>query len=130
MRTQVAQAALSNTISGGIMLRNTGDIAMAAYSVQGDISVVAENGFNGSAGGAITVGAIAGVSGIVTKSAGDVLVMAGRGGDDISGDGGAAGVITVNNPAIWRPILAMQDAVSAYVRAVEAPSAAPGANSN
>jgi nucleoside-diphosphate-sugar epimerase len=31
------------------------------------------------------------------------------------------GVITVNNPAIWRPILAMQDAVSAYIRAVEAP---------
>jgi nucleoside-diphosphate-sugar epimerase len=31
------------------------------------------------------------------------------------------GVITVNNPAIWRPILAIQDAVSAYIRAVEAP---------
>jgi nucleoside-diphosphate-sugar epimerase len=29
------------------------------------------------------------------------------------------GVITVNNPAIWRPILAVQDAVSAYIRAVE-----------
>jgi nucleoside-diphosphate-sugar epimerase len=29
------------------------------------------------------------------------------------------GVITVNNPAIWRPILALQDAVSAYVRAIE-----------
>lgn len=28
--------------------------------------------------------------------------------------------ITVNNPAIWRPVLAMQDVVSAYVRAVEA----------
>ncbi|MCH7724894.1 MAG: SDR family oxidoreductase [Planctomycetes bacterium] len=30
-------------------------------------------------------------------------------------------MITVNNPAIWRPILAIEDAVSAYVRAVEAP---------
>lgn len=30
------------------------------------------------------------------------------------------GVITVNNPSIWRPVLAVQDAVSAYVRAVEA----------
>src|SRR5690606_19617743 len=29
------------------------------------------------------------------------------------------GVIRVNNPAIWRPILSMQDAVSAYVRAIE-----------
>ncbi len=29
------------------------------------------------------------------------------------------GVITVNNPGIWRPILSMQDAVSAYVRAIE-----------
>lgn len=29
------------------------------------------------------------------------------------------GGITVNNPAIWRPILGIQDAVSAYVRAVE-----------
>ncbi|MBI5496278.1 MAG: SDR family oxidoreductase [Deltaproteobacteria bacterium] len=29
--------------------------------------------------------------------------------------------ITVNNPAIWRPLLAIQDAASAYVRAVEAP---------
>ncbi len=29
------------------------------------------------------------------------------------------GVIRVNNPSIWRPILAMQDAVAAYTRAVE-----------
>jgi len=29
------------------------------------------------------------------------------------------GVIRVNNPSIWRPILAIQDAVAAYVRAVE-----------
>jgi nucleoside-diphosphate-sugar epimerase len=28
--------------------------------------------------------------------------------------------ITVNNPAIWRPILAIQDACNAYVRAIEA----------
>jgi nucleoside-diphosphate-sugar epimerase len=30
------------------------------------------------------------------------------------------GVITVNNPSIWRPILSIADAVTAYVRAVEA----------
>jgi len=30
------------------------------------------------------------------------------------------GEIVVNNPAIWRPILAIQDAVSGYIRAVEA----------
>ncbi|MGH9534131.1 MAG: NAD-dependent epimerase/dehydratase family protein [Terriglobales bacterium] len=30
------------------------------------------------------------------------------------------GVITVNNPAIWRPILGIQDAASAYIRAIEA----------
>lgn len=30
------------------------------------------------------------------------------------------GVITVNNPSIWRPILSMQDACSAYTRAIEA----------
>jgi nucleoside-diphosphate-sugar epimerase len=36
------------------------------------------------------------------------------------------GTITVNNPAIWRPILAMQDAVSAYTRAVEAPAEISG----
>lgn len=30
------------------------------------------------------------------------------------------GVITVNNPSIWRPILAIQDAVAAYIRAIEA----------
>lgn len=35
------------------------------------------------------------------------------------------GAITVNNPAIWRPILGIQDAASAYVRAIEA---APGVN--
>jgi nucleoside-diphosphate-sugar epimerase len=29
------------------------------------------------------------------------------------------GTITINNPAIWRPILAMEDAVSAYIRAIE-----------
>ncbi len=30
------------------------------------------------------------------------------------------GVITVNNPAIWRPVLSIKDAVTAYVRAIEA----------
>jgi len=30
------------------------------------------------------------------------------------------GVITVNNPAIWRPILAIDDAASAYIRSIEA----------
>ncbi|HEX9655042.1 MAG TPA: SDR family oxidoreductase, partial [bacterium] len=30
------------------------------------------------------------------------------------------GVITVNNPAIWRPILSNQDAVTAYIRSIEA----------
>ena len=29
-------------------------------------------------------------------------------------------VITVNNPSIWRPILSIQDAATAYIRAVEA----------
>jgi nucleoside-diphosphate-sugar epimerase len=29
------------------------------------------------------------------------------------------GVIRVNNPSIWRPVLAVQDAVSAYIRAIE-----------
>jgi nucleoside-diphosphate-sugar epimerase len=29
------------------------------------------------------------------------------------------GVITVNNPAIWRPILAVRDAATAYIRAIE-----------
>ncbi len=38
----------------------------------------------------------------------------------------ADGQITVNNPAIWRPILAIQDAASAYVRAVEAPAEISG----
>jgi nucleoside-diphosphate-sugar epimerase len=31
------------------------------------------------------------------------------------------GVIRVNNPAIWRPILSIKDATTAYTRAVEAP---------
>ncbi len=30
------------------------------------------------------------------------------------------GVIRINNPAIWRPILSIQDAVGAYIRALEA----------
>jgi nucleoside-diphosphate-sugar epimerase len=29
------------------------------------------------------------------------------------------GVITVNNPSIWRPILSMEDAISGYIRAIE-----------
>jgi len=29
------------------------------------------------------------------------------------------GAITVNNPAIWRPVLAIQDAATAYIRAIE-----------
>ncbi len=32
------------------------------------------------------------------------------------------GVITINNPAIWRPILAIQDAATAYIRALESNS--------
>lgn len=35
-------------------------------------------------------------------------------------------VITVNNPSIWRPILAIRDAVDAYVRSVEAASEISG----
>lgn len=30
------------------------------------------------------------------------------------------GVITINNPSIWRPVLSIQDAANAYIRAVEA----------
>jgi nucleoside-diphosphate-sugar epimerase len=30
------------------------------------------------------------------------------------------GTITVNNPAIWRPVLAIKDAATAYIRAIEA----------
>ena len=37
-----------------------------------------------------------------------------------------SGRITVNNPSIWRPILAIQDAASAYVRAVEAAPSVSG----
>ena len=36
------------------------------------------------------------------------------------------GVITVNNPAIWRPILGIADAVKAYIRAVEANDSTSG----
>lgn len=36
------------------------------------------------------------------------------------------GVITVNNPSIWRPILSINDAVAAYVRAIEAPDGVSG----
>ena len=32
----------------------------------------------------------------------------------------AEGVITVNNPSIWRPILSIEDSARAYIRAVEA----------
>jgi len=36
------------------------------------------------------------------------------------------GNITINNPSIWRPILALEDAVSAYIRAIEAHDAISG----
>lgn len=35
-------------------------------------------------------------------------------------------VITVNNPSIWRPILSIEDAATAYIRAVEANPATSG----
>lgn len=38
----------------------------------------------------------------------------------------ADGVIIVNNPAIWRPILAIEDAASAYIRSIEANSEISG----
>jgi nucleoside-diphosphate-sugar epimerase len=31
----------------------------------------------------------------------------------------STGVITMSNPAIWRPILSIKDCVSAYIRAIE-----------
>lgn len=36
------------------------------------------------------------------------------------------GNITINNPSIWRPVLALEDAVSAYIRALEAHDAISG----
>jgi nucleoside-diphosphate-sugar epimerase len=36
------------------------------------------------------------------------------------------GVVHVNNPDIWRPVLAIEDAVQGYVRAIEAPLATSG----
>lgn len=30
------------------------------------------------------------------------------------------GIITINNPSIWRPILAIEDAITAYIRVIEA----------
>ena len=38
----------------------------------------------------------------------------------------ADGAITVNNPAIWRPILSVRDAASAYIRSIEANSGISG----
>jgi nucleoside-diphosphate-sugar epimerase len=35
-------------------------------------------------------------------------------------------VITINNPAIWRPVLAIEDAITAYVRAIEAHTSISG----
>jgi nucleoside-diphosphate-sugar epimerase len=36
------------------------------------------------------------------------------------------GVITVNNPSIWRPIISVNDAATAYVRAIESPAPVSG----
>jgi nucleoside-diphosphate-sugar epimerase len=36
------------------------------------------------------------------------------------------GKITINNPSIWRPILAIEDAISAYIRAIEAEKSISG----
>jgi nucleoside-diphosphate-sugar epimerase len=36
------------------------------------------------------------------------------------------GVINVNNPSIWRPVLGINDATNAYVRAIEAPAGVSG----
>lgn len=38
----------------------------------------------------------------------------------------AQGEIIINNPSIWRPILSIQDAASAYIRAIEAAPAISG----
>jgi nucleoside-diphosphate-sugar epimerase len=36
------------------------------------------------------------------------------------------GLITINNATIWRPILSVQDAATAYIRAIEAPASISG----
>lgn len=41
-------------------------------------------------------------------------------------DGVKSGIIHVNSPSIWRPILAIQDAATAYVRALESPLSVSG----
>jgi nucleoside-diphosphate-sugar epimerase len=41
-------------------------------------------------------------------------------------DATTKGVISVSNPTIWRPILAIEDAARAYVKAVEAPQRVSG----
>ncbi len=105
LRTELANAALSNTGSGGIYVINTGDVTVAASSNNGDVSIETTQGRSGipggfgtetpgANGGNITVGSVDTLSGITTTGAGDVSLRTGRGG--IGAGGGNGGALTLD----------------------------------
>lgn len=118
LRTQVQNAAFSNTVTGGIFAANTGNVTVAARSSNGDIGIRTADGVNvasGAAnrGGNITVASVSGVDGLTTTGSGNISLSAGAGGGtngsgNFGGDGGsvtldaaltAAGVATLTGGA-------------------------------
>ena len=106
--TQVNQAALTNTRSGGIYATNTGDVTVAAASTNGDVVIRTADGTNGGfgqaggAGGNITVGTVNGLVGLTATDpantgVGNIALTAGNGGtgglgslgNGSGGDGGS-----------------------------------------
>ena len=118
LRTQVQSAAFSNTLTGGIVAANTGNVTVAARSTNGDIDIRTADGVNvasdaANRGGNITVASLSGVDGLTTTGSGNISLSGGAGGGtdgagNFGGDGGsvtldavftAAGVATLSGGA-------------------------------
>jgi len=90
LQTNVNNLRLNNTTSGGVYAHNAKDVTVAANSVAGDVRISTANGANdqftgieiaATNGGSITVGTVAGMSGITATGTGNVTLTTGAGGN-------------------------------------------------
>lgn len=84
----VRLASLTNSVSGGIYVDNTGDITVAARSTNGAVAIRTADGGTGAAGGNLTVGNVGGLAGVQTLGSGNITLTAGKGGRGSDGTPG------------------------------------------
>jgi MBG domain (YGX type)/YDG domain len=105
IQTTTSNLALSNSVTGGIYVTNTGTMTVAANSVNGDVVIKTSDGISGgrlgeASAGNINVGTVNGLVGVTATGTdlnqGSFSLMAGSGAVPIGSKGGYGGEITVN----------------------------------